>query len=85
MIAFDFLFRMRNFCQNGDGIVALRSLQPTPESLIAFWEKRQGKFAEVARFLTSLPVTSAEVERSFSLADCVDTSVRHALLDEHIP
>jgi hAT family C-terminal dimerisation region len=54
----------------------------TPEKVFEFWEKRSGQFSDLCRFLVSIPPTSAEVERSFSLAGCVDTKLRHALPDE---
>eukprot|EP00667_Euglena_gracilis_P012449 EG_transcript_12786 len=46
------------------------------------WLKRQGKFADHVALFLNIPVTSAEVERSFSLAGCIDTKLRHALPDE---
>eukprot|EP00667_Euglena_gracilis_P016498 EG_transcript_17274 len=53
-----------------------------PEELMAFWSRHQGVLAETAKLLLSVPVTSADVERSFSLAGVIDTKLRHSLPDD---
>ena len=47
-----------------------------------FWAVRSGPVAEVARVLIHLPVTSGEVERSFSLMGSADTKYRKSLPDK---
>ena len=51
----------------------------TPTALAAFWANRGGELAKLARFLIYVPVTSAGVKRSFSLAGNMDTKYRHGL------
>ena len=50
-----------------------------PTALTNFWNKRSGTLARCAQFLIHVPVTSANVERSFSLAGYMDSKYRHSL------
>lgn len=54
----------------------------TPSQLVEFWSKHAGCLADTAAFIVALPVTSADVERSFSLMGYVDTKLRSGLSDE---
>ena len=51
----------------------------SPKALAAFWACRGGGLAKLAYFLIHVPVTSAGVERSFSLAGNMDTKYRQGL------
>ena len=63
----DFMPEWRKYCRIEDVRIQ------TPKQLMDFWGKRGGVLAEAATHLINLPVTSAEVERSFSLLTTMDT------------
>eukprot|EP00670_Eutreptiella_braarudii_P025033 CAMPEP_0174379476 /NCGR_PEP_ID=MMETSP0811_2-20130205/122742_1 /TAXON_ID=73025 ORGANISM="Eutreptiella gymnastica-like, Strain CCMP1594" /NCGR_SAMPLE_ID=MMETSP0811_2 /ASSEMBLY_ACC=CAM_ASM_000667 /LENGTH=122 /DNA_ID=CAMNT_0015532037 /DNA_START=257 /DNA_END=622 /DNA_ORIENTATION=+ len=48
----------------------------SPTALAAFWARCGGGLAKLAYFLIHVPVTSADVERSFSLAGNMGTKYR---------
>ena len=50
-----------------------------PTALTNFWKKRSGILARCAQFLILVPVTSADVERSFNLAGYMDSKYRRSL------
>eukprot|EP00667_Euglena_gracilis_P023119 EG_transcript_26019 len=58
----EFLIEWRRYCRVEENTTTV------PERLAPFWLKRQGKFADHVALFLNIPVTSAEVERSFSLA-----------------
>lgn len=72
----EFLSEWRKYCRIED--IIFDSASP----LVSFWEKRPGVMGSSGLFLANVPVTSADVERSFSLAGAMDTKLRHALPDE---
>ena len=50
--------------------------------LVSFWDEQTGVLAKAAQFLVNLPVMSAGVEYSFSLAGYADNKYRHNLPNE---